>query len=79
LGDYESHIDLAFQSWATASFHALAEARRSGPTFDGPQTLSGVAIPEGSAPLSARGEDVARIEDRIELAAKRRWGKWWCY
>jgi phage terminase large subunit-like protein len=73
------HMDHKFQSWAAAGLHAQAEARRSGPTCHGPQTISGVAIPEGSARLSCKGEDFARIEDRIELAAKRRWGKWWCF
>ena len=79
LGDYDSHVDHAYQEWVTAAFHAQAEARRSGPVDWGPQTLSGTRIPEGSARLSARGGDIARIEDRIELAARRRWGKWWCY
>lgn len=79
LGDYDSRIDLDFQSWATAALHAQAEARRSGPTCDGPQTLGGASVPEGNARLWCRGEDFARAQDRAESAARKRWGAWWCY
>ena len=79
LGDYDSHVDHVFHSWATANLHSLAEARRSGPVSYGPATLSGVAMPEGSARLSCKGEDFARAQDRAESAARRRWGKWWCF
>ena len=79
LGDYESHIDLDFQSWATAALHARAEERRAGPTYDGPQHLRGNEEPQGNARLWARGGDVARAQDRAESAARRRWGAWWIY
>ena len=78
-GDFESHVDLAFQSYATAGLHALAESRRSGPTCDGPQTLGGAAVPQGTARLWARGQDVSAAEDRATSAMRRRWGAWWVF
>jgi len=73
------HIDLEFQRWANEALHAKAEARLSPATCDGPQTLRGGAIPTGTALLNARGEDVARAQDRAESAARRRWGHWWVF
>lgn len=78
-GQVNAGVDHDFQQRAAAGFRALAEARRSGPVNWGPQILAGTAIPEGSARLSARGGDIARIEDRISMAARRRWGAWWCF
>jgi phage terminase large subunit len=79
LGDYDTYVDHAFQSWVTAAFHAQAEARRSGPTVDGPATLGGATVPEGNQRLWCRGEDFSRAQDRAESAARRRWGAWWVF
>jgi glycine/D-amino acid oxidase-like deaminating enzyme len=58
-----------------AGFRAATEARAY--ATDGPTMKA--HIPEGNERLWARGEDVARAEDRASLAARRRWGKWACF
>ena len=77
FGDYDSHVDHDFQIIGHGSLPRKAEARRSGPTTDGPQTLRS-NVPEGTA-LLARGEDWAAAMDRAQSAARRRWGHWWVF
>ena len=78
-GQVAAGVDHDFQQRAATGFRALAEARRCGPTTDGPQTLGGAHVPQGSELLSCRGEDFARAQDRAASAARRRWGKWACF
>ena len=79
LGDYDSRIDLDFQSWATAALHAQAEARALGPTCDGPQTLGGASVPEATRASGAGARILRARKTEQNRPREKDWGAWWCY